>query len=120
MNTLLLTPVGTEGIIITVVGILIVFTALFILATIFSILPAIINYKTRKELRRQGKISQADTEEDLNVSGETNAAIAMALHMYFEDQHDVESDIITIKKIAKRYSPWSSKIYSMNSYFNKK
>lgn len=120
MNTLLLTPIGSEGLIITVVGIVIVFTALIILAAIFSFLPLLINYKTRKELRRQGKISQANNpEEDSPVTGDTNAAIAMALHLFFEDQHDIESDIITIKKIAKRYSPWSSKIYSMNTYFNK-
>jgi len=120
MNTILLTPISSEGITITVVGILIVFVALLILSTIFNLLPLLINYKTRKELRRQGKMEQANkTEEELSVTGDTNAAIAMALHLYFEDQHDVESDIITIKNIARRYSPWSSKIYSMNTYFKK-
>ncbi len=44
------------------------------------------------------------------------AAISLALHLYLNDQHDVESNVITIKRIQKRYSPWSSKIYSMNNF----
>lgn len=41
------------------------------------------------------------------------AAIAMALHMYYEEAHDTESNVITIKRIERRYSPWSSKIYGI-------
>ena len=44
-------------------------------------------------------------------------AIAMALHLYLEDVHDDESNVITIKRIEKRYSPWSSKIYGINNNF---
>jgi len=41
-----------------------------------------------------------------------SAAIAMALHLYY-GVHDHESDVITIKNISNRYSPWSSKIYGI-------
>ena len=41
------------------------------------------------------------------------AAIAMALHMFYEEAHDNESNVITIKRIERRYSPWSSKIYGI-------
>ena len=44
-------------------------------------------------------------------------AIAMALQLYLEDVHDDESNVITIKRIEKRYSPWSSKIYGINNNF---
>jgi len=44
-------------------------------------------------------------------------AIAMALHLYLEEVHDDESNVITIKRIEKRYSPWSSKIYGINNNF---
>lgn len=45
------------------------------------------------------------------------AAIGMALHLYLNDSvHDNESNVITIKRIQRRYSPWSSKIYSMNNF----
>jgi glutaconyl-CoA/methylmalonyl-CoA decarboxylase subunit delta len=42
-------------------------------------------------------------------------AIAMALALYTEDVHDNESNVITIKRIERRYSPWSSKIYGTNN-----
>jgi hypothetical protein len=43
------------------------------------------------------------------------AAIAMALYLYFNEIHDQESDIITVKRVSKTYSPWSSKLYSMRN-----
>ena len=44
------------------------------------------------------------------------AAIAMAIHMFYDEAHDNESNVITIKRIERRYSPWSSKIYGTNNY----
>ena len=44
------------------------------------------------------------------------AAIAMALDMFYDEAHDNESNVITIKRIERRYSPWSSKIYGTNNY----
>lgn len=46
-------------------------------------------------------------------SGEEAAAIAMALHEYLNDAHDVEDMILTINKVKRTYSPWSSKIYTL-------
>jgi len=40
----------------------------------------------------------------------------MALHMFYDEVHDNESNVITIKRIERRYSPWSSKIYGTNNY----
>ena len=42
-------------------------------------------------------------------------AIAMALHLFYDEVHDNESNVITIKRIERRYSPWSSKIYGINN-----
>ena len=42
-------------------------------------------------------------------------AIAMALQMYYDEVHDDESNVITIKRIERRYSPWSSKIYGIHN-----
>jgi hypothetical protein len=42
-------------------------------------------------------------------------AIAMALHFFYDEVHDNESNVITIKRIERRYSPWSSKIYGINN-----
>ncbi|HQB78185.1 MAG TPA: OadG family protein [Tenuifilaceae bacterium] len=51
-----------------------------------------------------------------NTTGEEMAAISMALHLYKSAIHDHESAVLTINKMGKNYSPWSSKIYGiMNS-----
>ncbi len=44
---------------------------------------------------------------------EIAAVIALALHMYITQVRAYENSIITIQKIMKPYSPWSSKIYGM-------
>lgn len=57
-----------------------------------------------------------------NVSGNEEeipegdiAAIGMALHLFYGEVHDNESNVITIKRIERRYSPWSSKIYGISN-----
>ncbi len=100
---------------ITLIGWAIVFVALVILVIIFSFIPKIYNYFTERKLRNQGKLSKDESLKIGSVSGEENAAIAMTLYMYMNEQHDDESGIITIKRIERRYSPWSSKIYGLNN-----
>jgi hypothetical protein len=51
--------------------------------------------------------------EDLSIQADEVAAIAMALHLYFNELHDDELTKMTIRKIPKAYSPWSSKIFGM-------
>lgn len=97
---------------VAVVGYLIVFLALVVLYAFFSMLPVIIDGLAKARLRRQGKNEMAE-KDTLDITGPEAAAIAMALHLYLNDQHDEESNIITIKKISRRYSPWSSKLYGM-------
>lgn len=62
-------------------------------------------------------VNKVQTEEfsEEHLPAEYSAAIAMALHLYYSDEHDVESQIITIKTVQRRYSPWSSKIYGLNN-----
>lgn len=52
----------------------------------------------------------------MDQEGELLAAIAVALHLYSKDIHDVEAMKSTIIRSAKPYSPWSSKIYGLNTY----
>ena len=47
------------------------------------------------------------------VSGEVFAAIATALYEMSDDNHDIEHTVLTIRKVRRAYSPWSSKIYSL-------
>ena len=39
----------------------------------------------------------------------------MALYEVSEDAHDMESTVLTMRKVARRYSPWNSKIYGMRN-----
>jgi glutaconyl-CoA/methylmalonyl-CoA decarboxylase subunit delta len=96
---------------IAAVGYGIVFLALVLLVIVFINLPKILQLNLRKKLVKEGKPC-ADVD-DLNIEGGVNAAIAMALHLHFDQIHDEESNIITIKKVTKNYSPWSSKIYGV-------
>ena len=47
------------------------------------------------------------------ISGEVNAAIAMALFLYSSEIHDQENPVITMIRVSRTYSPWSSKIYGL-------
>ena len=46
-------------------------------------------------------------------NGEIIAAIALAVKLNKAEMHDRESDVITINKVARVYSPWSSKIHGL-------
>jgi Na+-transporting methylmalonyl-CoA/oxaloacetate decarboxylase gamma subunit len=112
MNDILNLIGNQGGWTVAVVGYSIVFLALVLLIFIFTMLPKLINVKVRSELRKKGKQAVA-TEDDLHVKGDVSAAISMAIHLYFSELHDDESNVITINRIQRRYSPWSSKIYSI-------
>ncbi len=104
--------VDAYGLVITLVGYLIVFLALVTLYLVFRYLvPRILDFNLKRLFRkRYGQEPPRDLPE---ISGEVNAAIAAALFMYFEEIHDPESDVITIRRVSKPYSPWSSKIYGV-------
>ena len=44
------------------------------------------------------------------------AIIAATIHMYLQEVHDFENYSLTIKRIDKIYSPWSSKIYGLRKW----
>jgi Na+-transporting methylmalonyl-CoA/oxaloacetate decarboxylase gamma subunit len=54
------------------------------------------------------------------AAGEVNAAIAFAMHRYQSELSIEESYILTFNKVAKAYSPWSSKFYGLREIPNKK
>ncbi|RIJ47587.1 hypothetical protein D1614_13455 [Maribellus luteus] len=103
------------GFTVAIVGFSIVLFSLTALVLIFSRLPKIINMKfSRKKASSEDKKKKETTESDF-VEGNVTAAISLALHMYFNELHDEESNVVTIKKVKKAYSPWSSKIYGVNN-----
>ena len=47
-------------------------------------------------------------------SNEVQAAIALALHFHENELHDSQNTVLTINRVTKFYSPWSSKIYGLS------
>lgn len=93
------------------VGIIVVFIALAILVFCFEALQSVIIKSTKRKQIKAGR----KEEEIIDIAANEIAAVSMALHLYFNTMHDEESNIITIKRIERRYSPWSSKIYGLNN-----
>jgi glutaconyl-CoA/methylmalonyl-CoA decarboxylase subunit delta len=100
------------GITVSIVGFGIVLFSLALLSVVFSRLPKIINLKLKKKSRNKANTG-TDEKTDKHIEGNVTAAISLALHLYFDEMHDEESNIVTIKQVRKAYSPWSSKIYSV-------
>lgn len=109
-----ITAIFPDGMIIAIVGYITVFMALVVLYMVFTYLSKTLNWRARIKLRREGRYGAAE-EKQLFVTGDVSAAIATALYMYHE-LHDEESNVITIKRVSKTYSPWSSKIYAIRDF----
>lgn len=122
MNLLfvLLTNSVEFGYTVAIVGFSIVLFSLALLVFIFTRLPKIINinFKKWRNMDKKGRQDEK-SEDDYIIEGNVTAAISLALHLYFSELHDEESNIVTIKKVRKAYSPWSSKIYSVNQNWPK-
>ena len=59
-------------------------------------------------------------ESKIHYNDELAAAIITALKLYKSVIHDRESEMLTINRIARTYSPWNSKIHGLTSIPNKK
>ncbi len=101
--------------VITAVGYTVVFSALVLLIFVFKFVPKMLKMQLNRKRRKEGTYSESKGVEEQYIAGEVNAAIGTALALYFSDIHDDESKIITIKRVERRYSPWSSKIYNINN-----
>ncbi len=108
-------PIMTHDWVVTIGGFLIVILALIILFLIFTGFSKLINYdfkKVRKE-KENDKAPKTSTAAGWKVDDELAVVIGLALALS-RDVHDEESGLVTIKRIERRYSPWSSKIYGLN------
>ena len=110
-----------SGLALTIMAMCIVFTALLVLCLCFMLISKIGARIIRaNKMKSQGLAPREVAREDRpdHDSGEEIAAIVMALHEHL-DAHDTEQTILTISKVKKAYSPWSSKIYSMRELPNR-
>lgn len=100
--------------------VLIILTLLVFLLIFFEKSVAALNVgKNKPEKKKEVKSAASAAADHLHkgyVTEEEMAAISMALHLYFDDVHDNESNVIKIKRVERRYSPWSSKIHGLNNF----
>ena len=110
-----LSVIKEEGIIISITGYLIVFFALLLLYYSFKMASKFLQYNIKKKLTRLGKMPHIKENQSFEIPGQVMAAIAMTIYLSRE-LHDDESNILTIKKASRAYSPWSSKIYGLQEF----
>ena len=112
------------GLLMAMIGMGIVFVILLILFVVFSNTPKIYTQEFKVWFNglfsRKKKTDQLSAQELAgdktklpDMSGEVNAAIAAAIHLYRTEMHDYENTVLTISKVSRTYSPWSSKIYGL-------
>lgn len=81
------------------------------LATLYCCFKIVGKIATRKKKEKPFVAKNAETGEE--ASNEVNAAIALALFLLSKQEHDDEYTVLTMHKVSRNYSPWSSKIYGL-------
>jgi Na+-transporting methylmalonyl-CoA/oxaloacetate decarboxylase gamma subunit len=97
------------GVGMTLTAMAVVFLGLFILYIIFKQVARLAVAAGKFRAMKAGM----EAHESSDISGEVLAAISTALYELNEDVHDIERTVLTIQKVKRNYSPWSSKIYSL-------
>ena len=95
----------------TLTSMFVVFMGLLSLYLVFKFTGKTAKWLTRRQGIKSGKI--VPETEDHVLSGEVLAAISAAIYEMDQDVHDIESTILTIDEVRRKYSPWNSKIYSL-------
>lgn len=104
---------------VTGLGFCMVILLLVVLIFILKLLGAVVSnaVKAPKDAAPKAAIAAPATQTapaSVKASADDDlAAIAMALHLYFNGVHDVEPTEIHIKRVER--SGWNSKLYGMNN-----
>lgn len=93
----------------------VVFSGLLLLYISFRLIgKASVSVSRRRAMKTKEVTSVEEAKEKKlgEAPGEVFAAIAMAMHES-QNMHDVEDTVLTITRVKRSYSPWSSKIYTL-------
>lgn len=113
-----------RGFVMAITAMSVVFFALLLIFQVFKQVGRFMIYRTKRSDAKNRKttitedISDSKAPkgvEDDAIQAEVIAAIAVAINQFEEDLHDLESNIVTINRVTRAYSPWSSKIYGINN-----
>ena len=104
---------------VTLLGFALVLVLLVVLIYVLKLFGLIMQPRVKTEKPQEVHASvgapRKETDAHITLTGQATAAIAMALHLYYNGVHDEEPTHITIKKIERKYSPWNAKIMGMNN-----
>lgn len=106
----------SNGIGMSISAMSVVFCGLILLFIAFMIVgKASVSLSKRNAMKAKGITDKQEAKEKKlgEAPGEIFAAIAMAMHEMQSDVHDVEDTVLTITRVKRSYSPWSSKIYTL-------
>lgn len=108
------------GVIMAIIAMSVVFIALLVLYRLFKLTARLVQKPIRIEFRKS-KVVKAEALEEVaeEIPGEVFAAISAALYFYETEKHDHESTVLTIERVSRRYSPWSSKLYGLQQTPNR-
>ena len=102
---------------ITLIGFSIVASTLVLLIGVIKVFgvafAASHKQKVAKKSAAKGEEAPAEVVLPGMISPEEVAAIAMAIRLAAGEEHDRESEILTIQTIKRAYSPWNSKIHGL-------
>ena len=104
------------GIGMAITAMAVVFIGLILLYIFFKFIgKASVRLRTDRAMKAKGITDREEAKEKMlgHAPGEVYAAIAMAIHEMQSDVHDVEETVLTITRVKRSYSPWSSKIYTL-------
>ena len=99
------------GIGMAITAMAVVFIGLILLYIFFKFIgKASVRLRTDRAMKAKGITDREEAKEKMlgHAPGEVYAAIAMAMHEMQSDVHDVEETVLTITRVKRSYSPWSS------------
>ena len=100
----------------------VVFSGLVILFILFKFIGKVSIYLSKRNaMKAKGVTCEKEAKEKKlgEAQGEVIAAISMALHEMQNSAHDYEETVLTITRVKRSYSPWSSKISSLRETPNR-
>ena len=106
----------SNGIGMSISAMSVVFCGLILLFIAFKIVGRVsVSLSKRNAMKAKGITDKQEAKEKKlgEAPGEIFAAIAMAMYEMQSDVHDVEDTVLTITRVKRSYSPWSSKIYTL-------
>jgi len=115
-----------KGFVLTLTNIGVVTIALTLLFFVFKYMgrfhvrAAAIKETEMMRIAHSGNNNSINGKKIRAVTNDELAVIAIALYKYSKSMHDNEVLSLTINKVSKAYSPWSSKIYGLRQIPDKK